>query len=107
MIIKSAEPLSMSEAREILQEKDQEDPKIKKVMAHIKKFSKLKIEKAKALKKEIAELNIVKLKNRHISKIIDIMPEDTDDLKKIFVGDDITLDQNESTTILNAVKKHK
>jgi len=107
MIIKSSESLSMAEAKEILQEKDQEDPKIKKVMAHIKKFSKLKPEKAKALKKEIMDLNIVKLKNRHISKIIDIMPEDNDDLKKIFVGEDITLDQNESTNILTAVKKHK
>jgi len=29
MIIKSAESLSMPEAREILQERDQEDPKIK------------------------------------------------------------------------------
>ena len=107
MIIKSADPLSMPEAREILQEKDQEDPKIKKVMAHIKKFSKIKIDKAEALKKAITELNIVKLKIRHISKIIDIMPEDNDDLKKIFVGEDITLDQNESINILNAVKKHK
>ena len=107
MIIKSIEPLSMPEVKEILQEKNQEDPKIKKVVGYIKKFSKLKPEKAKALKREISELNIVKLKNRHISKIIDIMPEDMDDLKKIFVGEDITLDQNESINILNVVKKYK
>jgi len=106
-MIKSSEPLSMLEVKEMLKDKDQEETKIKAVMAYIKKFSKIKPEKAKALKKELIELNIIKLKNRHISKIIDILPEDTDDLKKIFVGEDITLDQNESNNILSVVKKHK
>jgi len=106
-MIKSSEPLSMSEVREILQSKDQEEEKIKKIIAHIKKFSKIKPEKAKALKKELNELNIIKLKPRYISKIIDILPEDADDLKKILVREDITLDQNEISKILEVVKKYR
>jgi len=106
-MIKSSEPISMAEAKEIIQAQNQEEEKIKNVNIFLKKFSKLSTEKAKTLKKEIVELNIIKIKNRHIAKIIDILPEDSDDLKKIFVGEDISLDQNESSNILNVVKKHK
>jgi DNA-directed RNA polymerase subunit F len=106
-MIKSSEPISMAEAKEIIQAQNQEEEKIKNVNVFLKKFSKLSPEKAKTLKKEIVALNIIKIKNRHIAKIIDILPEDSDDLKKIFVGEDISLDQNESSNILNVVKKHK
>lgn len=75
-------------------------------LAYAKRFSKLKIEKVGELKEELKKLDIMKLKERHIAKIIDLLPEDTEDLRKIFVGEEVSLDQNEIEKILAVVKKH-
>lgn len=74
--------------------------------AYAKRFSKLKIEKVKELKEELKKLDIMKLKERHIAKIIELLPEDTEDLRKIFIGEEVSLDQNEIEKILAVVKKH-
>jgi DNA-directed RNA polymerase subunit F len=42
------------------------------------------------------------MKEEHISKIIDITPENQEDINKIFVG--INLDENESKKILDTIK---
>lgn len=106
---KDVEVLSMAEVKETLTKfpQTEENKKAKEVMDYIKKFSKLKPEKARDIKKALNDLNIIKLKNKHIAKIIDIMPEDAEDVRKIFVGEDVTLDQDEITSILDAVKKNK
>lgn len=75
-------------------------------LAYAKRFSKLKIENVKELKEELKKLDIMKLKERHIAKIIDLLPEDTEDLRKIFVGEEVSLDQNELEKILAVVKKY-
>lgn len=117
-MIKDSKPLSLVEIKEILQEKEdksedekqEEDKglkKIKSTLVYIKKFSKIKIEKAKDLKKELQDLNMLQLKEKHITKIIDLLPEDAEDLRKIFVSDDASLDQDEITKILSIIKKYK
>ena len=35
------------------------------------------------------------------------MPEDAEDLRKIFVGEDFSLEQDEINTILEAIKQNK
>jgi DNA-directed RNA polymerase subunit F len=69
----------------------------------VKKFVKIKANHAKELRKKLQELNLLKMREEQISKIIDLLPEDSEDLNKIFV--DISLDEDESKKILDTVKQ--
>lgn len=104
-MIKSSKPLTLTEIRKILEGKESE--KTKQVIAYAKKFCNLDEKEAKALKEELLELNIAKLKEKHIVKIIDLMPEDASDVRKIFFGEDTSLEQNEIEKILQVITKHK
>ncbi len=96
MIIKS-NSLSASESEEYLG-KEQEDLKV-----FIKKFTKLNVKQAKDFREKLEALNLMKMNERHISKIIDIMPNDSEEINKIFI--DIGLDENEANKIIDIVKQ--
>ena len=88
----------MAEVTEFV-EKDSE------VSKFIKKFTKMENKEAKEFRKKIESLDLMKIKSDSISKIIDLMPENQDDLNKIFVG--TSLDEEESKRILDEVKQFK
>ena len=104
-MIKNREPITLAEARDICKSKE-ENEKAKQICEHIKQFVKIKTDEALKLKQEIQNLGIVKMKALHIVKIINLMPGDAEDIRKIFV-DDITLNQDEITKILEAVSKYR
>ena len=95
-------PLSMSEATEYLDKKIEEE---KEVLDFAKKFESLKPQKAKELKDKLKELDLIKLNDIHISKIIDLLPQDKEDLNKIFV--DVNLDEDETNKVLDTIKEFK
>ena len=95
--------LDLGEVKKIIGSLDSE--KKKQLEGFIKKFSKIKQEKAEQLRKGLSELGLLKLKEEHIVKIIDILPEDAPDLNKIFI--DISLNEDETNKILEVIKKHK
>jgi len=97
--------MSLPEVKEILAK--QESEKAKSTLQFIKKFTKLTPAKAKELRKELEKLDIFGLKEEEIVKIIDILPEDAEDLRKIFVGSDLSLKQDDIEKILEVVKKYK
>jgi DNA-directed RNA polymerase subunit F len=99
-MINSREPLSMSESEEYIKGNENAI----ELEKFVKKFSRIDVKKAKELRKKIEELNFVKIKPENISKIIDLLPEAVEDLNKIFV--DISLDENETQSILNTVKQY-
>lgn len=101
-MIKNSEPLSMIEVLEYLK-KDKESEK--EVIGFIKKFVKLKTNEAKKLKEEIEALNLIKMKSEHLVKIMDLLPENPEELNKIFV--DVSLDEDETKKILDTIKKFK
>jgi len=96
MIIEE-KPLSMAEAKEYLIEEDSE------IKGFIKKFVKLDHKKAKEFTEKIKGLDLMKVKDSHIAKIIDLTPENGEELNKIFV--DVILDENETSKILEIVKQ--
>lgn len=96
-MIKETKALSMAEVSEYLEDGD--------LKASIKRFVKLKASEAKKLREEIEKLGSIKIKDEHTTKIIDLLPEDAQDLAKIFV--DVSLDENETSSILEIVKKYK
>lgn len=97
--------ISLAETKEILKEIETE--KSKKIGSFIKKFVKIKDEDAKKLRAELEKLDIPKIGRDERTKIIDILPEDAEDLRKIFSGTDISLNQEETTKILDIVQKFR
>jgi|SRR3989344_989784 len=97
-------PLSMKEAEKIV-ETSKGEKEEKEVLDFIRKFTKLDIKEAIELRKEIESLNLLKIKEENITKIIDLLPEDASDLNKIF--DDVSLDENETNKLLETIKKYR
>lgn len=100
-MIKGSKPLSLAEIRELLDEE-----KNKELISFIKKFVKLTPAKAKELRKELESLNIIGLREEEIVKIIDLLPEDAEDLRKI-TSSEISLKQDEIQKILEIVQKYR
>lgn len=90
----------MAETLEYVKGETDSETEVKKF---IKKFMKIKPEKAKGIRKKLNELGLIKVKQEHIVKIIDLMPENHVDLNKIFT--DVSLDENEAKQILEAIQK--
>ena len=101
-MIKYKEPLSMTEALEYVEDKKDSEADIRKL---IKKFVKLNPEVAVKLREKLSSLGLLKLKQEYISKVIDIMPEDQENLNKIFT--DVVLDEDESKKILDTIREFR
>ncbi|MFH1585497.1 MAG: hypothetical protein ABIB79_01890 [archaeon] len=97
-MIKNYKPLSMAEVTEYVDKKSE-------IAGFIKKFTKTKPESAKELRKKLEALDLMKIREEHIVKIIDLMPENLEDLNKIFVG--VSLDEDETKKVLDTIKDFK
>ena len=56
-------------------------------------------------KKTLLELSIGRLRDRHITKVLDVMPEDLDSLKAILSGENVTLKQEDLKKILEVLQQ--
>ncbi len=102
-MIKEKKAVTLTEVQELL--KEIESDKAKALLSFIKKFVKTNANKAEKLKQELLALDIAKLKEKDIVSLINFMPEDAEDIRKIFTGSEISLDQNEITKILELFKR--
>ena len=93
-------PISMAESKEYIDKDSGAE-----TLTFIKKFVSLKPEEAKKLREKIQGLSLLKVKEEHIAKIIDLLPETADDLNKIFI--DMGLDEDETKKILETIKEFK
>jgi DNA-directed RNA polymerase subunit F len=103
-MIKNIRALDLSEMKKVLGSLGESERK-KQIEPFIKKFSKISKDKAEQLKKELSELELLKLKQEHLVKIVDLLPEDALDLNKIFT--DVSLNEDETNKILEIIKKYK
>ena len=55
------------------------------------------------LKKKLQSLDIIRLKDAHITKIIDLEPKDMDSLKAIFASENVTLRPEDMKRIVECV----
>jgi DNA-directed RNA polymerase subunit F len=90
----------MAECLGFMKEKEETE-----IVKFIKKFTELKPKEAKEMRDKINELKLIKINSASVSKIIDLMPENSGDLNKIF--EDISLEEDESNKILEIVKQYK
>ena len=99
MILQS-KPMSISEASEFVKKSDESEMK-----GFIKKFAKLNFKDAKELRTKLESLELMKMRDTQLVKVIDLMPESAEELNKIFV--DVSLDEDETKKILETVKEFK
>ncbi len=74
-----------------------------KVHSYVHEFATLKKKEAQELYEKLKALNMIKLRERHIVKIIDIMPRDSESLKMLFAGEATSLKQDELKRILDVI----
>jgi len=101
-MINNRVPLSMSESAQYISDETDFEVEMKKF---IKKFTKMDSKKSEELRKELEDLNLIRLRPEHAVKIVDLMPEDQDSLNKIF--EDSKVSEDEANSILQTVKKFK
>ena len=101
-MIKENNSLSIVEALEYADSKNESEAKIKKFMVN---FKKLDIKEAKNLREKIKGMELLKVGDSHISKIIDLVPENKEDLNKIFT--EVSLDEDESKQILDVIEEFR
>jgi DNA-directed RNA polymerase subunit F len=103
-------PLNMAEMRHRLEEIKKRDKELnfraKKTEEYLNLASKIKLQKADELKKELQKLEIERLKPTLITKIIDILPKDLDSLRSIFSNEALSLKEDDIVKILDVVKKY-
>jgi DNA-directed RNA polymerase subunit F len=99
-MIENSKALSMSESVEYVQGEDHQE-----IRGFMGKFVKLSLEDSKALRETLEKLDLMKLRANHISKIIDLLPESKEELNKIVT--DVSLEEDEVTKILDAIKQYK
>jgi len=102
-MINEKKPITMAEARELLEEIKTD--KAEEMVTFIKKFTKMKASETEPLKKQLLEHKMIKIKAEDIVKLIDFMPEDASDVRKIVAGSEVGLDQDEIEKILAVFKK--
>ena len=97
-MILSRKPLTLAEVKEYLKD-EEKNP----LLDYIKRFGKLSKEKTGTMRKNLEKLNNPKIKEEHLVKIIDFMPQDKEDINKILF--DIGLTEEEEHAILEIVNK--
>lgn len=100
MVIKEERPLTLAEVNALVAKSEKADD-IKQFLKH---FLKLNEQKATELKEELTRLDIIKLKETHLVKLVDFLPESASELNKVLP--DVSFDEEETTKILSAIKNY-
>ena len=101
-------PLTMAELKERLDDVKKRDKELtdraNKTHDYLNKFATLKSKEALKLKEEIMKLNIPRIKEKQVIKVIDVMPKDIESLKLVFAAENITIKQEDLQKILDIIK---
>ncbi len=99
-MIRESRPISMAEVVNLVGDSE----KGEEIKKFVKDFDILSFEKAKEMFDELQALDLLKLKEEHIVKIVDFVPTNAEELNKIIV--EVSLDQDEVNKILEIAKKY-
>ena len=102
--------ISLTELKENLDTIKKRDKELSfranRVHEYLGNFTILKLKEAKELKEKLEKLEIPRLKERIIIKIIDLLPESNDDLRVILSGEAVTINPENMEKIINTVKEY-
>ncbi len=93
--ILNEEPMSIPEVREALDKVKQHDKELtfraNKTEEYVSQFDGIGSKKAAELAEKLAKLNIPRLKDIHVKKIIDVLPNTPNDVKVVLQGYTVTV----------------
>ena len=102
--------LTMAEVKEHLAKIKKRDEELNfranKTEENLNTVVEIKPAKAKELKEKLEELSIPRLKDVHICKICDILPDTVDELKVVLQGYTITVTNDNMKKIIDVVKNY-
>ena len=75
-----------------------------KTFEYLNNITKRTEKSAEELKKKLQSLDIIRLKDTHITKIVDIEPKDVDGLKAIFASENVTLRPEDMKRIVECIE---
>lgn len=103
--------LTMAEMKEAIEKIEKRDKELgtrtKKTKDYLDHFLKGRNIKFKEYKEKLEKLGISRIKDKQIAKIIDLRPSDASALRSIFIGENITLKQEDINKLLEAIKEFK
>ncbi|MBI3034295.1 hypothetical protein HYY72_03985 [Candidatus Woesearchaeota archaeon] len=110
LAITSETPITLADLKEGIARirKRDSDPnfRVKRTEEYISVFSKLNGKDSAALYEKLSALNIPRLRDIHICKIIDMMPAEANELKLILQGYTITVSNENLKKIVDIVKEY-
>lgn len=93
---------ALKEKLELIEKRDKElSFRANKTKEYLNNFNLKKFKETESLMKKIDELQVPRLKDRHIAKIIDIAPKDMDSLRLLLSGEAITVKEEDLKKILS------
>jgi len=99
--------ISLAELKEKLEKIPQkEEPgfRAKKMTEYLNNFVKIKSKDASALRNKLEGLNLLRLNDRCITKLIDVHPTEGDSLRLVLASENITVKQEDLNKILECLK---
>ena len=100
MVVKEEKPITMAEVVSLAGDSE----KGLAIKKFIKNFNKMDVKEALEMKEALKSLDIIKLKDFHIVKIVDFLPKSTAELNKVLI--DVSLDTEEVNKILDVTGKY-
>ena len=96
----------MGKAREIMKKREGDELGYEQKLAldHLIKFTKLDVEKAEQLMKEIN--SVIRMNSETLVQIVNILPKNPDEVRMIFAREKFSLKEEEVNKILETVKKY-
>ncbi|MGV8169122.1 MAG: hypothetical protein ACP5N3_03635 [Candidatus Nanoarchaeia archaeon] len=77
-----------------------------KTVEYLNSFGTVSLTEFNAMKKEIEKLNVPRLKEDHITKILDILPKNVADLTVVLQGYTITVSKENMKSIVDIILSH-
>jgi DNA-directed RNA polymerase subunit F len=109
MEILEENPINIWELEEEIKKIKKRDKEVNYRVGKVEDFlnfcQKTKPSSHKDLKKELLELNVPRLREQHINKLIDIMPTTSDEVKVVLDGYPITVAKTNFDAIAKVIKK--
>lgn len=100
-------PVTVVEAKVILKEVKKKNYEQNMAFEYAAKFAKLTEKKAAKMLEELTQAGIPRIKDRHLVKLIDVMPETPEEVRAVFSKEDITLNKEDTDKILEILAKHR
>ena len=109
-VILSENPITISELKEGIDKIKKRNPepsfRVTRTDEYLAAFSALSHKHASELVEKIAKLNVPRLKDVHVCKIVDLMPTDQNDLKMILQSYTITVSNDNIKKIADLIKEY-